>query len=934
MESMQQITRLHALLFLLVTLLVAAALRFPDLAAAPPGVHYDEAANGILAAEIGLQGERPVFIPSYTGKEVLFFYLAGGMMRLLGPTTFALRLTAAFVGLLTLAATYWLGLELTRDRRVALLATALLAVSFWHLLFSRLGFRAITQPLLQALLLAALLRGLRTDRRGWLAAAGVFLGLTGYTYLAARLFPVLLLPAALPLLVAGERRRQRWRQLLLVAGVGLLVLLPLLLYFIANPDTFWVRITQVSPTAGLTLWESILRSLEMFFLLGDPYIRFNIPYRPLFNWFWGGLMAAGWLLLLGRWRYNRQDWQRTASLLLLLNPFIMLLPTALATNEIVPSNLRAIGLIPLLFYLPAAGGLLLLADLQPRIKRLPPVGTSMLLLTAVTLVLGGLFVERLYFRQWAERPDVYLETDADMSAIAAYLDEQDLTDTTVYVASPHYQHPTVAFLSDRYEQVKWLPESAALVFPPRGRALYLFPAKSPFPSWAADYFRDARLLGTPNQPDGAAAFIAYELDAPPAITVPQETAVQFGSSIFLRGVVVEPAASGDLLPITLFWQVIGTPEGGYMPFVHLEDEWGFRWSQTETFAYPAAQWAVGEQIVQRVNLPVPAGAPPGEYTVRAGLFDPATGDRLPRLDEAGRYAGNSIRIRPIPLTAAQPPLPRLPTPAVAVDTQVWPQLRLIGVEPPPREVATGERLPFALWWLAGGELPQTTTRIELLRADRTGRKLADLQPVHDSYPFTEWETPQFVIDRQSPPIPANFPPGEYEIVVRMLGPLDEQLAEFSLGPVTITATDRLFTPPAVENRVGALFGSEIMLLGYTLTAGENRDSRRLTLVWQAAGAPAADYTVFVHLLGADGLCAPCIWQQDVMPQQNQYPTSRWVADEIVVDTYEIHIPPETAAGEYVLEVGLYLAENGRRLQATEPGAPPADQVYLEPLPVE
>jgi hypothetical protein len=119
-----------------------------------------------------------------------------------------------------------------------------------------------------------------------------------------------------------------------------------------------------------------------------------------------------------------------------------------------------------------------------------------------------------------------------------------------------------------------------------------------------------------------------------------------------------------------------------------------------------------------------------------------------------------------------------------------------------------------------------------------------------------------------------------------------------------------------------------------LTPAEEVETWRLVLVWQALQAPAADYTVFVHLLGADGSCAPCIWQQDAMPQQNQYPTTRWHADEIVVDEYLLKIPPETAAGEYLLEVGLYLAENGRRLQAIEPNKPPADQVYLEPIPSE
>ena len=131
---------------MILCLLVAAALRLPELAATPPSLHYDEAANGILAGDIGLRGERPVFISSYTGKEALFFYLAGGLMRAVGESVFSLRLTAAFAGILTIAATYWLGREMLADRRQALLAAALLAVSFWHVLFSRLGFRAITEP--------------------------------------------------------------------------------------------------------------------------------------------------------------------------------------------------------------------------------------------------------------------------------------------------------------------------------------------------------------------------------------------------------------------------------------------------------------------------------------------------------------------------------------------------------------------------------------------------------------------------------------------------------------------------------------------------------------------------------------------------------------------------------------------------------------------
>ncbi|RIK19201.1 MAG: hypothetical protein DCC51_09330, partial [Anaerolineae bacterium] len=367
---MTRLTRYHALAFMVLALLVAAALRLPNLANIPPGVHYDEAAYGLNAGDIGLRGDRPIFIPAFTGREPLYLYLAGGMARALGNTLFALRLTSAFVGLLTIAATYWLGREMLADRRVALLAAALLAVSFWHLLFSRLGFRVISQPLLQTLAVAALFRGLRGGRWSWLWVAGLLIGLSAYTYLAARLFPVLLGFALLPLLLDPDTRRLRARQLLLVALVAFLTALPLLAYFYYNPAAFWVRIGQVAPGEdSLNLSESLLRSLGMFFLRGDPYLRFNLPGRPLFDFVTGGLLLVGWLFCLLRYRRLPYDWQRAAVLLLLLAPLVMILPTALAVNEIVPSNLRAMGLIPFIFFLPPVGLIALLRDVERRFGR-------------------------------------------------------------------------------------------------------------------------------------------------------------------------------------------------------------------------------------------------------------------------------------------------------------------------------------------------------------------------------------------------------------------------------------------------------------------------------------------------------------------------------------------------------------------------------------
>ena len=941
--------RRHALAFMTLALLVAAVLRLPQLTQVPPGVHYDEAAYGLNAGDIGLRGDRPVFIPSFTGREPLYLYAAGGMAAALGNSLFALRLTSAFFGLLTIAATYWLGREMLADRRIALLAAALLAVSFWHLLFSRLGFRVISQPLLQALAVAALFRGLRGGRWPWLWVAGVLIGLTAYTYLAARLFPVLLAFALLPLLLDPGTRTLRARQLLFVALVAFLTALPLLAYFAGHPDAFWVRIGQVapgSPAAGeaLPLGESLLRSFGMFFLAGDPYLRFNLPGRPLFDFVSGGLLLVGWVLCLLRYRRFFYDWQRAAVLLLLLAPLVMILPTALATNEIVPSNLRAMGLIPFVFFLPPIGLITLLRDVEGRFGR-PSVTAAVLLIVPLVLWAGGQWAQHLYFRVWAQTPDLLFVNDGDMTAIAGYLDQTlgplpPEGRPAVYVASPHYRHPTLAFLSQQYDSLKWLPGSHALVFPAAGEALYLYPASSPAPAWALPYLEAGGPPEIVTTADGRELFRAYRLSQPPVVGVATGPTGSFGGLIRLdgsrtlpddfAGAGVAATRAGDALPLTLFWTVQGTPGTAASTFVHLEDMNGHRWSQVEQDAYPAEQWAAGETIIQRVDVPVPAGAPPGSnglYRLRLGLFEP-DGARLPFTDVASGLTTDATMIDAVAIATGPPPDP-LPSPSHPVGEAATVGLTFLGYERGGPRVETGEPLALGLWWSAETPLPFLTLHLALVDGAGASHELRRGQPAYNTYPFHTWTTPAFVIDRQVARVPDDLPGGDYTLHLELLDADGQALYSAGLGSLIVEQTERVFEPPPFAVPVGGSFDGEIALLGYTLS--ESEEMRTLELLWQAEAQPAADYTVFVHVLRADDTC--CVWQADAMPRGGMYPTSRWLAGEVVVDSYEIVLPGDLAAGEYALEVGLYRAETGERLAVVIDGAAAGDALRLEPLTV-
>ncbi len=940
-DKITGMSRRTALWLMVLCLLVAAALRLPALVDNPPGLHYDEAANGILAGDIGLRGARPIFIPSYTGKEPLFFYLAGSLMRLIGESVYALRLTAATLGLITVAATYWLGKELLGRRRIALLVAALLAVSFWHVLLSRLGFRAISQPLLQALTIAALFQGLRKDSRFWLITGGIALGLSAYTYLAVRLFPIPLALSMLPLLLKGHSRRRRFRQLLLFFIVGLVVVAPLIAYFVTNPEAFWVRVDQVFPQEGpgVTLLSSFVKSLGMFFVAGDPYWRFNIPDRPLFDWFIGALFVVGWLVSIVRLVRSERSVDRSAYLLLAITPFFMLLPTAIAAGEIVPSNLRAIGLLPFVLFLPALTLDAILDLFQRQFRGLIEVisglraeirgdsfgavlGPAVIILL---LIVGGVNTYRTYFQEWSQRTDLYYDSDADLVAVTEYLTGIDTTTQNIFLASQHYRHPTVAFLSDQYDQIKWLPGGDAIVLPNEGSTLYIFPANSPAPEWTFPFLSSATVTEGPSGPDGEPVYVAYRVSRPADLFISNPVEANFDNLVTLLGYEIGSSEDGKTLPVTLSWQVERGGVAGVQPFVHLEDAWGYRWSQAESFAYPSEQWTPGEVVIQRVELPVRPGMPPGPYNMRIGFFDATTGKQLPQLDEQGRYAGNAMTVDPVVVTA--PPVPgKLPDPPFAIGQQAAPNLTLLGYERSAESVASGSSLWLSLWWQATGSLDPMSVRLELVGPDNSGPILLNsTQPVHGSYPFDSWQAPQFIIDHLTPTVAESFPTGEYTIRMRLMDPDGTTISTADLGRLIVEEADRLYTPPKPMFPMEAVFGDEIELLGHDL---EDADSGQFTLrlVWRALREPADSYTVFVHLLRPDGSC--CVWQSDLMPRQGTYPTDGWLTGEVVVDEYQIELPEDTPAGQYMLELGFFIPETGIRLLVDVPGMKQQDALLL------
>lgn len=139
--------------FLIITIILAAALRLYNLSSNPPSLDWDEASLGYNAYSILKTGADeygnflPFSIRSFNDyKPPLYTYLTVPSVAIFGLTEFAVRLPSALAGIIAVIATFYLVLELFKNYKhslsLAQLSSLLLAISPWHLQFSRGAFEA------------------------------------------------------------------------------------------------------------------------------------------------------------------------------------------------------------------------------------------------------------------------------------------------------------------------------------------------------------------------------------------------------------------------------------------------------------------------------------------------------------------------------------------------------------------------------------------------------------------------------------------------------------------------------------------------------------------------------------------------------------------------------------------------------------------------
>lgn len=267
--------RFFLILFLIIIL--GGILRFYNLSGNPISLYWDEVSSTYNAYSIELTGKdefgkpHPLLFEAFEDyKTPANIYLAAVAVKLFGLNEFSARFTSAFFGTLTIFAVYFLTMEVLRSEKVflkndklknsvALLSSFLLAISPWHLQFSRTGFEANVGLFFLIVGIFYLLKSINTSNFKNVILSAIFLGASIYFYRSIQLFLPMFILGAILIFRKNIFKKEKLKYLL----VGVIVFSVIALLFVptmvSKEGLTRQRQTNLMSNATREVYESSVR---------------------------------------------------------------------------------------------------------------------------------------------------------------------------------------------------------------------------------------------------------------------------------------------------------------------------------------------------------------------------------------------------------------------------------------------------------------------------------------------------------------------------------------------------------------------------------------------------------------------------------------------------------------------------------------------------
>ena len=542
----------------------------------------------------------------------------------------------------------------------------------WHIHFSRIGIEPILVPLLWAGAVWLLLRGWRTGHWANFVGCGVLLAASMYTYQAAWVIPLLMIPIVLLLrkrpttnpLPAGIRSPSLLFNLALTAFVALVLFAPFGWYVWQHQDIVTLRTSQVAAdvntdnAGNASVWRSISRTAQMygpFGAPGDQNVRRNLPGEPVLNLWEALLFYTG--LGIALWRVRRPGYA-----IVLVSLLGLLLPGALSQHA--PHFHRLLGA--------AAPTALLCAialdwlwqwrwwnnderqttnDQRPvtnvnAVGRLSFVVRQLRWLSLILLLLGGVTSAQNYFVRWANLPDLYYAFDVGLWQIGQQIAQMPPTEP-VYLTPKDATYPTLAFALRNNAHPPPIAFDGRHIFPVTAQTsnqseLYIviehedFRTRLLLPEVLPQATVQQEFLDRQNKV--YARYYLRPANAAPRRPPQYPLTAPVGDGIKVLGYDVQPehVHPGEVLYLQLHWLIEAAPTANWTVFTHLlsQDAAGNlklvagQDNPPGENTLPTNRWQQGWRILDEYQINLPADLAAGEYTLEIGMYQ-ASGEHLP-----------------------------------------------------------------------------------------------------------------------------------------------------------------------------------------------------------------------------------------------------------------------------------------------------------------
>jgi hypothetical protein len=652
----------NSLWLMIAVILIAAFFRFISIDTAPPGWRDDELIEFGMDQRIA-QGWRPLFITEAEGHEPVYHYIHAATIALFGENIIGYKWLPFAFGLLTVALTFALAKRMF-DARVGLLAATLMAVSFWPIMYSRLGVRHI--GLLPWMLAAFyLLYPARSGEqgaggRGRIFFAGIFLAAGLMTYFAGRAVPIILIGFLIYLLLFKRSILKRvWLPTIAAIAIGAIIVLPMFIQISQTPGSekrtevvggplIELRKGNLKPAIDTTLG-----TLGMFTFAGDPESLYNVSGRPVFDWITGTFFYLGVSISLIRLKRIENGFA-LAWLVIGLAPAFVSLPAG--------SFSHTIAALPIVFVLTAFGAVSVVSWISDKMTRWQDDkmnSTKKIILSSLhpfilslIVVIGATLTIRDYFGTWAHDDFVRFQYHAPTREIAKWLDQNpDVVDVAIGT-NPNelYLDPVALKLDLTREDVKarWFNPDRALVLPADG-VIIVSPMQT-----AGDYI-NMILVWSRIEPStlctrGVCIFSANHLLQLYNI---QPSLATFGGLISLipyigpwpdswSKIIVN---SGSAISVNMLWR-IDMPNHSLQlkSFFHVLNSHNEVVDGEDREDINTTNLIKGDLLLQTSKIVLPSNLEPGSYPIEIGWYNPDTGERLKLADGSDHYLLNSIEV--------------------------------------------------------------------------------------------------------------------------------------------------------------------------------------------------------------------------------------------------------------------------------------------------